>query len=490
MPTEVLQKAAAASAVAVDNSSTARERGASCISLLAQRRNVLIVCVLSVAAWALLDVRSTTQFRRHHETHDVVDGIGTGNGGAPLLISSDGPLRGSQRQQKGGDRHGSDGGSPHQGGGFDLLDLAETERDWKHRRMQLGSANRSVSLVFFAGLEGTGHHFWQSFLKEFCHQNRFGASGDGKHKTRGGKDLMSVDNVAAPALTTPPPGALCVELSDKIFKLARGVFKRCAPKFDSSHSHHGNGSEIKTPKLLTSANHCYLREASQQGLIDLADGILKSVEQRVKTEHGRSNATSSPNFASGSAAHSGSDVPIFVFVNAFGSNQMWSYPNGKTFNEGRGWNPDASALALIAARLGINFRTIWLRRSPASLLTSTARRNFAEKKTRGKDVFELDGAANSSVVSLVDELQLQGQDFETAARLLEYLGVLTHSQRTLAAQVAQLESVTTESSNTSARVMGVWHHEVSCKPVALAEKVGAFLIEGSRLSPAQEYVFL
>jgi len=387
-------------------------------------RRIWLLALAFIFAWALYDVRSTILFRAEHahrDHHAPSSERDTTSELLPLASSHDDHDEG--RTAKHAVRTVSHKATSI-ADSFPVLAEFGQEHDWRSRSEKLNQ-QYSIVAVFFAGLEGTGHHFWEEFLKQYCN-----------HK--------------APSSSQ----AACVSLSDKMFKKARSIFKRCAPKFDDSLN--TSTYQVKEAKLLQIQNHCYQREQTQIMVAELAESILSRVESSVPVTQP----------AKPSQTH------VFVFMNAFGNTQMWSYPNGKTFNEGRGWNPDASLLAEIAARLGFGFRVLWLQRSPASLLASTARRNFAEKKSRTRGRSDLESSAL--------QFGLEGSQLESALRLVDYIGVLTHSQRTI---VSQMQAI----ARRQGQIIAAWHHLISCRCEEVAPSIGKFLFGTSDAQQASSH---
>ena len=216
---------------------------------------------LIVIAWMVWDIHINTSLRTRHPVED-----------AP---PADFPALRSNVVANGEDNNGvveSEGGGDLQQlrqllGKLKLNLVADAIGGWQQRLQQF----QDVTMVFFAGLEGTGHHFWNEFLTDHC---------------------STATN--------------CMHFSEKIFKEARGLFKKCAPKSSTQHE------TIQSTKLLTINNHCYAREAVQKTLIKVTDHMVKEI-----------SATQARN-------------QKIIFVNTLGTGQMWSYPNGKTFNNGRG----------------------------------------------------------------------------------------------------------------------------------------------------------
>lgn len=187
-----------------------------------------------------------------------------------------------------------------------------------------------VSVVFIAGLEGTGHHAWKQVLRTWCYSST----------SRG----------------------LCCnvgwEMKKRVLKATHLLQKEFQPKVGCKEMWPGTDSDCSFfDKSKTSA--------TLQSKLRFASTGLSNIVQETRIKCSSTNTC---------------DQRHYLFLNVHTNGTMWSYPDSRG-EGGHGWNPEARAIQIMCQMAGLDLKIIWLHRNGPHLIRSNVvHRRFHRQK--------------------------------------------------------------------------------------------------------------
>lgn len=187
-----------------------------------------------------------------------------------------------------------------------------------------------VSVVFIAGLEGTGHHAWKQVLREWCYRS-------------------------------PSRGLCCDvdwELKKSLLKATRLMQKDFQPHLGCKKVHSDVNADCGFLNETTTSTEL------KSKLKIVSDKLMK-VAKNTQVECSSRNTC---------------DQRHFIFLNVHTNGTMWSYPDSRG-EGGHGWNPEARAIQSICQMSGLELKIIWLHRNGPHLIRSNVvHRRFHRQK--------------------------------------------------------------------------------------------------------------